>query len=88
MAFVATHQCTRCGASQDRRNTDDIREKRGVANRDCVIDNGHRDGHNFQTEGIKVGNPLELIYYALKYVHVVGQSIDYAVWFGKKRKPN
>ena len=49
MAFVATHECTRCGASQDRRDRDNIQEIRGVANGDCVIDSGHQNGHNFQS---------------------------------------
>eukprot|EP01084_Bolivina_argentea_P155605 271167_1 len=47
MAFVATHECSHCGASQDRRNRANITSQRGAPGQDCLLDvsNGR---HNFQ----------------------------------------
>ena len=49
MAFVTTHECTRCGATADTSDLHNIRTRGGTIGQDCSLDVTNPDGHIYQS---------------------------------------
>ena len=45
--FQVTHECSRCSASLDKTDINNIKQKHGVKGSDCIVDQAHKDGHNY-----------------------------------------